>query len=47
MRDKSGDFQRAYDFPDAYRTSNQVDRPMNHLDRMLCHTRVSRYFAGR
>ena len=35
LRNKSGDFQRAYDFPDAYRTSNQVDRPMNHLDRML------------
>jgi hypothetical protein len=28
-------FQRAFDFPKAYRTSNQVDRPMNDLDRTL------------
>jgi hypothetical protein len=35
LRKKSPDFQRAYDFPDAYRTSNQVDRPMNHLERTL------------
>jgi hypothetical protein len=35
LRAKSPYFQRAYDFPDAYRTSNQVDRPMNHLDRTL------------
>lgn len=35
LRDKSRFFQRAYDFPEAYRTSNQVDRPMNHLDRTL------------
>ncbi len=27
--------QRAYDFPEAYRTSKQVDRPMNYLDRIL------------
>ena len=32
---KSTVFQRAYDFPEAYRTSNQVDRPMNHFDRTL------------
>ena len=25
----------AYTFPEVYRTSNQVDRPMNHLDRTL------------
>ena len=35
LPEKSQDFQRAYDFPDAYRTSNQVDRPMNYLDRLL------------
>lgn len=35
LRAKSPYFQRAYDFPEAYRTSNQVDRPMNHLDRTL------------
>jgi hypothetical protein len=35
LRTKSPFFQRAYDFPEAYRTSNQVDRPMNHLDRTL------------
>lgn len=35
LRNKSNFFQRAYDFPEAYRTSNQVDRPMNYLDRIL------------
>ena len=35
LKDKSKFFQRAFDFPDAYRTSNQVDRPMNYLDRAL------------
>lgn len=35
LRGKSEFFQRAFDFPDAYRTSNQVDRPMNYLDRSL------------
>lgn len=35
LRQKSTRFQRAYDFPEAYRTSNQVDRPMNYLDRIL------------
>jgi hypothetical protein len=35
LRAKSPFFQRAYDFRSAYRTSNQVDRPMNHLDRTL------------
>jgi hypothetical protein len=35
LKDKSQFFQRAFDFPDAYRTSNQVDRPMNYLDRTL------------
>ena len=35
LRDKSPFFQRAFDFPDAYRTSNQADRPMNYFDRTL------------
>lgn len=35
LKSKSRFFQRAFDFPDAYRTSNQVDRPMNYLDRTL------------
>ncbi len=35
LKDKSRFFQRAFDFPHAYRTSNQVDRPMNYLDRTL------------
>jgi hypothetical protein len=35
LKDKSQFFQRAFDFPEAYRTSNQVDRPMNYLDRTL------------
>jgi len=35
LRAKSKYFQRAYDFPEAYRTSNQVDRPMNYVDRTL------------
>jgi hypothetical protein len=35
LKDKSQVFQRAFDFPEAYRTSNQVDRPMNYLDRTL------------
>jgi hypothetical protein len=35
LKGKSRFFQRAFDFPDAYRTSNPVDRPMNYLDRTL------------
>ena len=35
LREKSPFFQRAFDFPDAYRTSHQADRPMNYLDRAL------------
>lgn len=35
LKDKSACFQKAYDYPLAYRTSNQVDRPMNHIDRTL------------
>lgn len=35
LKEKSLFFQRAFEFPDAYRTSNQVDRPMNYLDRTL------------
>lgn len=35
LKGKSKFFQRAFDFPDAYRTSNQVDRPINYLDHTL------------
>jgi hypothetical protein len=35
LKDKSRFFQRAFDFPEAYRTSHEVDRPMNYLDRTL------------
>lgn len=35
LRVKSPEFQTAYDFPDAYRTSNTLDRLMNYQDRWL------------
>ncbi|MEM7064853.1 MAG: hypothetical protein AAF572_17050 [Cyanobacteria bacterium P01_B01_bin.77] len=35
LREKPLFFQRTFDVPDAYRTNNQVDRPMNYLDRAL------------
>jgi hypothetical protein len=41
--DKSERYEVAYQQPQAYRTSNQIDRPMNHLDRYLFQTR---YFNG-
>ena len=41
--DKSARYEVAYEQPQAYRTSNQIDRPMNHLDRYLYQTR---YFSG-
>ena len=44
IRDKSHLFQKAFDFPKAYRTSNQVDRPMNYLERLLY---TMQYFHGR
>jgi hypothetical protein len=37
-------FAVAYDYPSCYRTSNQIDRPMNLLDRYLYQVR---YFHGR
>jgi hypothetical protein len=43
FRGKSLLFQRAYDFPEAARTSNAVDRPMNYLDRSLF---AMQYFHG-
>ena len=43
LHDKSPLFQKAYDFPGAYRTSNAVDRPMNYLDRCLF---FMQYFHG-
>jgi hypothetical protein len=41
--DKEARFAIAYTYPEAYRTSNQIDRPMNDLDRYLYQTR---YFHG-
>lgn len=41
--DKSERYVVAYEQPTAYRTSNQIDRPMNHLDRYLYQ---ARYFNG-
>ena len=35
LKAKSAKFQTAYDFPDAYRTSNGLDRLMNYQDRVL------------
>lgn len=43
IRDKSHLFQKAFDFPEAYRTSNQVDRPMNYFARVLY---TMQYFHG-
>jgi len=40
---KSKLFQRAFNFDNAYRTSNCVDRPMNYLDRVLY---AMQYFHG-
>ena len=36
LKAKSAKFQKAYDFPDAYRTSNSLDRLMNYQDRVFC-----------
>ncbi len=41
--EKSERYAVAYEQPTCYRTSNQIDRPMNHLDRYLYQTR---YFNG-
>ena len=35
IADKACQLKVAYDFPDAYRTSNQIDRLMNYQDRIL------------
>jgi hypothetical protein len=43
LRQKSERFQLTFDFPDAYRTSNQVDRLMNYQDRVLF---AMQYFHG-
>jgi hypothetical protein len=43
LYDKSSLYQRAYDHPDAYRTSNMVDRLMRWLDRSLF---ARQYFHG-
>ncbi len=43
LRSKSAQFQMAYDFPNAYRTSNTLDRLMNYQDRLLYNMQ---YFHG-
>jgi|APDOM4702015191_1054821.scaffolds.fasta_scaffold36391_1 hypothetical protein len=43
LRANSEKFQRGYDFPRAYRTSNALDRLMNHQDRYLY---SMQYFHG-
>ncbi len=43
LKTKSAKFQAAYDFPDAYRTSNMLDRLMNYQDRLLY---SMQYFHG-
>ena len=43
LKTKSPQFQKAYDFEAAPRTSNAVDRPMNYLDRSLF---SMQYFHG-
>lgn len=43
LKAKSTKFQVAYDFPDAYRTSNTLDRLMNYQDRVLYNMQ---YFHG-
>ena len=43
LKGKSPQFQVAYDYPDAARTSNMLDRLMNHQDRLLY---AMQYFHG-
>jgi len=43
LRTKAAKFQVAYDHPDAYRTSNALDRLMNYQDRLLYNMQ---YFHG-
>jgi hypothetical protein len=43
LRTKAAKFQVAYDFPDAYRTSNALDRLMNYQDRLFYNMQ---YFHG-
>jgi len=43
LKAKAPQFQVAYDFPDAHRTSNALDRLMNHQDRYLY---AMQYFHG-
>ena len=43
LRTKSAKFQIAYDYPNAYRTSNMLDRLMNYQDRLLY---SMQYFHG-
>lgn len=41
--EKSAKFETAYQYPGCYRTSNQIDRPMNDFDRYLYNMK---YFHG-
>ena len=43
LKDKAPQFQVAYDFPEAYRTSNMLDRLMHQQDRVLF---AMQYFHG-
>lgn len=43
LKIKAAKYQVAYDFPDAYRTSNALDRLMNYQDRLLYNMQ---YFHG-
>lgn len=43
LKGLAGNFKRTFDYPDAYRTSNQVDRLINYQDRMLY---AMQYFHG-
>jgi hypothetical protein len=43
MKGKSKQFQVAYDYPEAARTSNMLDRLMNYQDRLLY---TMQYFHG-
>jgi hypothetical protein len=43
LKGKSQQFQVAYDYPEAARTSNMIDRLMNHQDRLLFNMQ---YFHG-
>jgi hypothetical protein len=43
LKENAATFQQMFDYPDAYRTSNEVDRLHNYLDRVLY---AMQYFHG-